>query len=87
MTAAIINWQLTLSISRKIGCELHYAGEYKAIKVQYAKVPEGAAKSGERNIFVVESEHYLTRTEFKTEKELIAYVEKTYLSTPQKAKP
>lgn len=74
----MIQWKMTMSICGSRGCEMHYAGEYNGTKVQFVRVPKGVSKSGETRIFVVQDEPWHTRTEFRSEKELVKYMDANY---------
>lgn len=74
----MIQWKMTMSICGSSGCEMHYAGEYNGTKVQFVRVPKGVSKSGETRIFVVQDEPWHTRTEFRSEKELVKYMDANY---------
>lgn len=74
----MIQWKLTMSICGPGGCEMHYAGEYNSTKVQFVRLPKGVSKSGETRIYVAQDENWNTRPEFKSEKELVKYMDANY---------
>lgn len=70
----MIKWSMTMSICGH-GCELHYAGKYRGVAVQFVRLPKGRAKSGERMIYVETEADWRTRPEHKTEAELVAAID------------